>query len=127
MRSLIAVLACLFFHSFHASIDLLSLSRGETNDDHEEADEESFKKAKFFLGTTVQNWDVGFYLKVDKDIHLDLGKCRYLSEMHIVGKQWYEHEWWKFGDETESTDPGILASDDKVLKEKLEQEVLNSE
>ncbi|KAI3827440.1 hypothetical protein L1987_01515 [Smallanthus sonchifolius] len=42
------------------------------HDDHEEADEESSKKAKFFFSTTVQNWDAEFYVKVDKDIHLDL-------------------------------------------------------
>ena len=52
----------------------------DSQDDHEEADEESSKKAKFFFSTAVQNWDAEFYVKVDKDIHLDLGNF-YLTIM----------------------------------------------
>nr|XP_043640146.1 hydroxyproline O-galactosyltransferase HPGT3-like [Erigeron canadensis] len=86
-------------------------------DGHEEADEESSKKAKFFFSTAVQNWDAEFYVKVDNDIHLDLEGLIELLESRrgqnslyigcmksgeVVseeGKQWYEPEWWKFGDE----------------------------
>lgn len=86
-------------------------------DDHEESDEESSKKAKFFFSTAVQNWDAEFYVKVDKDIHLDLEGLIELLESRLgqdslyigcmksgevvseEGKQWYEPEWWKFGDE----------------------------
>lgn len=45
-----------------------------SQDNHEEADEESSKKAKFFFSTAVQNWDAEFYIKVDNNIGLDLGK-----------------------------------------------------
>ncbi|KAJ8443230.1 hypothetical protein Cgig2_017223 [Carnegiea gigantea] len=41
---------------------------------HEEAQEELPKKAKFFFSTAVQNWDAEFYVKVDDNIDLDLGK-----------------------------------------------------
>ncbi|KAI3823531.1 hypothetical protein L1987_04970 [Smallanthus sonchifolius] len=93
------------------------LMKNPAQDDHEEADEESSKKAKFFFSTTVQIWNAEFYVKVDKDIHLDLdGLIEYLESLRgqdslyigcmksgevvsEVGKQWYEPEWWKFGDE----------------------------
>ncbi|KVH90272.1 hypothetical protein Ccrd_007733 [Cynara cardunculus var. scolymus] len=86
-------------------------------DGHEEAAEESPKKAKFFFSAAVQNWDAEFYVKVDSNIHLDLEGLIELLEsrrgqdsLYIgcmksgvvvseVGKQWYEPEWWKFGDE----------------------------
>ncbi|KAJ0940730.1 putative galactosylxylosylprotein 3-beta-galactosyltransferase [Helianthus annuus] len=86
-------------------------------DDHEEADEESSKKAKFFFSSAVQNWDAEFYVKVDKDIQLDLEELiefldslRGQDSLYVgcmksgevvseVGKRWYEPEWWKFGDE----------------------------
>ncbi|KAL7615618.1 hypothetical protein Lser_V15G01713 [Lactuca serriola] len=86
-------------------------------DNHEEADEESSKKAKFFFSTAVQNWDAEFYIKVDNNIGLDLeGLIELLESRHgqdsvyigcmksgevvsEVGKPWYEPDWWKFGDE----------------------------
>ncbi|XP_076944991.1 hydroxyproline O-galactosyltransferase HPGT3-like [Bidens hawaiensis] len=86
-------------------------------DDHEETDEELSKKAKFFFSKAVQNWDAEFYVKVDKDVELDLEElieflesfsgqnslyigCMKSGEVvSEVGKQWYEPEWWKFGDE----------------------------
>lgn len=42
---------------------------------HEEAQEELPKKAKIFFSTAVQMWDAEFYVKVDDNIHLDLGKA----------------------------------------------------
>ncbi|CAN1828427.1 Hydroxyproline O-galactosyltransferase HPGT2 [Linum perenne] len=84
---------------------------------HEEADEELPKKAKFFFSTAVQNWDAEFYIKVDDQINLDLDGLIGLLERRrdqgsayigcmksgdVVtdeGKQWYEPDWWKFGDE----------------------------
>ncbi|XP_076891266.1 hydroxyproline O-galactosyltransferase HPGT3-like [Bidens hawaiensis] len=86
-------------------------------DDHEETDDESSKKAKFFFSKAVQNWDAEFYVKVDIDVQLDLEELvqflesfRGQNSLYIgcmksgevvseVGKQWYEPEWWKFGDE----------------------------
>ncbi|XP_010099855.2 hydroxyproline O-galactosyltransferase HPGT3 [Morus notabilis] len=86
-------------------------------EDHEEAQEELPKKAKFFFSTAVQNWNAGFYVKVDDNIDLDLDgligllehrrgqNSSYIGCMKsgdVVadeGKPWYEPEWWKFGDE----------------------------
>lgn len=42
---------------------------------HEEAQEELTKKVKFFFSTAVQNWDAEFYVKVDDNINLDLGRA----------------------------------------------------
>lgn len=41
---------------------------------HEEAQEELPKKAKYFFSTAVQMWDAEFYVKVDDNIDLDLGR-----------------------------------------------------
>ncbi|OIW03102.1 hypothetical protein TanjilG_07254 [Lupinus angustifolius] len=84
---------------------------------HEEAQEELPKKAKIFFSTAVQNWDADFYVKVDDEINIDLEGLIELLERRrgqdgayigcmksgqVIsddGKQWYEPEWWKFGDE----------------------------
>lgn len=51
---------------------------------HEEAQEEFPKKAKFFFSAAVQNWDADFYVKVDDNIDLDLGKDLHL--MCLLGR-----------------------------------------
>ncbi|XP_074287096.1 hydroxyproline O-galactosyltransferase HPGT3 [Silene latifolia] len=84
---------------------------------HEEAQEELSKKAKFFFSAAVQNWDAEFYVKVDDNIDLDLdgliGLLESRRDQHNAyigcmksgdviseeGKQWYEPDWWKFGDQ----------------------------
>lgn len=43
-------------------------------ENHEEAQEELPKKVKFFFSSAVQNWDAEFYVKVDDNIDLDLGR-----------------------------------------------------
>ncbi|KAJ9184051.1 hypothetical protein P3X46_007833 [Hevea brasiliensis] len=86
-------------------------------EDHEEAQEELPKKAKFFFSTAAQNWDAEFYVKVDDNINLDLegligilehrrgqdssymGCMKSGDVITEEGRQWYEPEWWKFGDE----------------------------
>ncbi|KAG7567704.1 Glycosyl transferase family 31 [Arabidopsis thaliana x Arabidopsis arenosa] len=86
-------------------------------ENHEEAQEELPKKVKFFFSAAVQNWDAQFYIKVDDNIDLDLEGLIGLLESRrgqdaayigcmksgeVVaeeGGQWYEPEWWKFGDE----------------------------
>ncbi|KAK9102075.1 hypothetical protein Sjap_019329 [Stephania japonica] len=86
-------------------------------DGHEEAAEELPKKAKFFFSAALANWDAEFYVKVDDDINIDLhglteilesrsaGNDTYMGCMksgdviNEVGKQWFEPDWWKFGDE----------------------------
>ncbi|XAR71002.1 Galactosylxylosylprotein 3-beta-galactosyltransferase [Bertholletia excelsa] len=84
---------------------------------HEEAQEELPKKAKFFFSTAVQNWDADFYVKVDDNIGLELDGLIELLEKRrgqdsayvgcmksgdvvtVIGKPWFEPDWWKFGDE----------------------------
>ncbi|XAR71001.1 Galactosylxylosylprotein 3-beta-galactosyltransferase [Bertholletia excelsa] len=91
---------------------------------HEEAQEELPKKAKFFFSTAVQNWDADFYVKVDDNMVLNLVKLMsfiygliellekrrgqdsaYVGCMKsgdvvtVIGKPWFEPDWWKFGDE----------------------------
>ncbi|XP_043702530.1 hydroxyproline O-galactosyltransferase HPGT3-like [Telopea speciosissima] len=86
-------------------------------DDHEEAQEESPKKAKFFFSTAVENWDAEFYVKVDDSINLELeglietlesrrgqnsayvGCMKSGDVITEEGRAWYEPDWWKFGDE----------------------------
>ncbi|ESQ46606.1 hypothetical protein EUTSA_v10000224mg [Eutrema salsugineum] len=86
-------------------------------ENHEEAQEELPKKVKYFFSAAVQNWDAEFYIKVDDNIDLDLEGLIGLLESRrgqdaayigcmksgeVVaeeGGQWYEPEWWKFGDE----------------------------
>lgn len=83
---------------------------------HEEAVEELPKKAKFFFSAAVERWDAEFYVKVDDNINLDLDGLIEILESHrgrhgvyvgcmksgsVIseeGKQWYEPQWWKFGD-----------------------------
>lgn len=85
-------------------------------DGHEEAEEELPKKAKFFFSAAVEMWDADFYVKVDDEINVDLDGLIGLLESRrdqqnlymgcmkagdVIadeGKQWYEPQWWKFGD-----------------------------
>ncbi|CAA6670473.1 unnamed protein product [Spirodela intermedia] len=94
----------------------------QTNDflilgSHEEAADELSKKAKFFFSSAVETWDAEFYVKVDDNISIDvdglieilqshrdknstyLGCMKSGSVINELGKQWYEPDWWKFGDE----------------------------
>ncbi|KAK1275242.1 putative beta-1,3-galactosyltransferase 9 [Acorus gramineus] len=86
-------------------------------ENHEEAAEELPKKAKYFFSTAIETWDTEFYVKVDDNINLDLNGLIGILESHHgqhgaylgcmksgnvineVGRQWYEPQWWKFGDE----------------------------
>ncbi|KAG6532829.1 hydroxyproline O-galactosyltransferase HPGT3-like [Zingiber officinale] len=83
---------------------------------HEEAAEELPKKAKYFFSAAVESWNAEFYVKVDDNINLDIdglieildsrrgGHGLYIgcmksgSVISEEGQQWYEPEWWKFGD-----------------------------
>ncbi|KAJ4792590.1 Hexosyltransferase [Rhynchospora pubera] len=83
---------------------------------HEEATEEVPRKAKFFFSAAVEMWDAEFYVKVDDNINLQIdalieilesrrgsqglymGCMKSGSVITEEGKQWYEPEWWKFGD-----------------------------
>ncbi|EMS63559.1 putative beta-1,3-galactosyltransferase 10 [Triticum urartu] len=83
---------------------------------HEEAAEELPKKVKFFFSAAIEAWDAEFYVKIDDNINLDLAgliemlNIRRGSPGLYMGcmksgavvseeeQQWYEPEWWKFGD-----------------------------
>uniref|UniRef100_M8B9J6 Hexosyltransferase n=1 Tax=Aegilops tauschii TaxID=37682 RepID=M8B9J6_AEGTA len=83
---------------------------------HEEAAEELPKKVKFFFSAAIEAWDAEFYVKIDDNINLDLAgliemlNVRRGSHGLYMGcmksgavvseeeQQWYEPEWWKFGD-----------------------------
>ncbi|KAM0899756.1 hypothetical protein ACQ4PT_021103 [Festuca glaucescens] len=83
---------------------------------HEEAAEELPSKVKFFFSAAIEAWDAEFYVKVDDNINLDLAgliemlEGRRGSQGLYMGcmksgmvvseeeQQWYEPEWWKFGD-----------------------------
>ncbi|KAJ4775151.1 Hexosyltransferase [Rhynchospora pubera] len=83
---------------------------------HEEATEEVPRKAKFFFSAAVEMWEAEFYVKVDDNINLQIDALIEILESHrgsqglymgcmksgsVIteeGKQWYEPEWWKFGD-----------------------------
>ncbi|XP_066371675.1 hydroxyproline O-galactosyltransferase HPGT2-like [Miscanthus floridulus] len=83
---------------------------------HEEAAEELPSKAKFFFSAAVETWDAEFYVKVEDNINLDLAGLIEMLEgrrgsqglymgcmksgvvISEEGQQWYEPDWWKFGD-----------------------------
>ncbi|PAN25516.1 hypothetical protein PAHAL_4G308000 [Panicum hallii] len=83
---------------------------------HEEAAEELPSKAKFFFSAAVEAWDAEFYVKVEDNINLDLAGLIEMLEgrrgnqglymgcmksgvvVSEEGQQWFEPEWWKFGD-----------------------------
>lgn len=83
---------------------------------HEEAAEELPSKAKIFFSAAVEAWDAEFYVKVEDNINLDLAGLIEMLEgrrgnqglymgcmksgvvVSEEGQQWYEPEWWKFGD-----------------------------
>ncbi|KXG19439.1 hydroxyproline O-galactosyltransferase HPGT2 isoform X2 [Sorghum bicolor] len=83
---------------------------------HEEVTEELPSKAKFFFSAAVDTWEAEFYVKVEDNINLDLAgliemlEGRRGSQGLYMGcmksgvvisekyRQWYEPDWWKFGD-----------------------------
>ncbi|KAG0500375.1 hypothetical protein HPP92_000447 [Vanilla planifolia] len=85
-------------------------------DSHEEAHDELPKKAKYFFSSAVEKWDADFYVKVDDDININIDALIEILQSHrdrsgaylgcmksgaVIteeGKQWYEPDWWKFGD-----------------------------
>uniref|UniRef100_A0A7N0RGQ4 Hexosyltransferase n=2 Tax=Kalanchoe fedtschenkoi TaxID=63787 RepID=A0A7N0RGQ4_KALFE len=84
--------------------------------DHVEGYHELSAKTKIFFSTAVAIWDAEFYLKVDDDIHVNLGVlaetlARHRSKRMIYmgcmksgpvlshkSVKYYEPEYWKFGE-----------------------------
>ncbi|KAL6127625.1 hypothetical protein ACLB2K_070988 [Fragaria x ananassa] len=85
-------------------------------DTHLEAPEGVSQKAKLFFAHVADKWDAEFYAKVNDDVyvnidvlgatlatHLDKPRiyigCMKSGEVFSEPSQnWYEPEWWKFGD-----------------------------
>jgi hypothetical protein len=74
-------------------------------------------KTKIFFATAVNKWDADFYVKVDDDVHVNLGVlgttlARHISKPRVYigcmksgpvlaqkGVKYHEPEYWKFGEE----------------------------
>ncbi|MED6167245.1 putative beta-1,3-galactosyltransferase 8 [Stylosanthes scabra] len=85
--------------------------------DHVEGYHELSTKTRLFFSTVVSLWDADFYVKVDDDIHLNLGMLvstlvKYRSRPRVYigcmksgpvlyqkGVKYHEAEHWKFGEE----------------------------
>lgn len=85
-------------------------------DDHVEAPEETPNKAKLFFAHAAETWDAEFYAKVKDDVYVNIDALLTALTAHLdkprvymgcmksgevfseQGHQWYEPDWWKFGD-----------------------------
>ncbi|KAK2379563.1 beta-1,3-galactosyltransferase [Trifolium repens] len=85
--------------------------------DHVEGYHELSSKTRLFFSTVTSMWDADFYVKIDDDIHLNLGTlvntlAKYRSRPRVYigcmksgpvlyqkGVKYHEAEYWKFGDE----------------------------
>ncbi|XP_054814256.1 probable beta-1,3-galactosyltransferase 8 isoform X2 [Prosopis cineraria] len=85
--------------------------------DHVEGYHELSSKTRLYFSTVVSLWDAEFYMKVDDDIHLNIGMlvstlAKYRSRprvyigcmksgpvLHQKGVKYHEPEHWKFGEE----------------------------
>ncbi|XP_027356093.1 probable beta-1,3-galactosyltransferase 8 [Abrus precatorius] len=85
--------------------------------DHVEGYHELSTKTRLFFSTVISMWDAHFYVKVDDDVHLNLGMlvstlAKYRSRPRVYigcmksgpvlyqkGVKYHEAEHWKFGEE----------------------------
>lgn len=85
--------------------------------EHDEGYHELSRKTRVYFSTAVSIWDADFYVKVDDDVHLNLGmlvatlaRHRSKPRMYIgcmksgtvlsqKGVKYHEPEYWKFGEE----------------------------
>ncbi|KAF8719693.1 hypothetical protein HU200_024439 [Digitaria exilis] len=85
--------------------------------DHVEGYHELSAKTRAYFATAVATWDAEFYVKVDDDVHVNLGMlaarlAKYRARPRVYvgcmksgpvlsqkGVKYYEPEYWKFGDE----------------------------
>ncbi|KAM0857273.1 hypothetical protein ACQ4PT_048576 [Festuca glaucescens] len=100
----------------------IDVEEAETRDfmrlDHVEGYHELSSKTRIYFAAAVANWDAAFYVKVDDDVHVNLGKltnglARYRTTPRVLlidlspavrvlgcrGVKYHEPESWKFGDE----------------------------
>ncbi|CAN0840786.1 Beta-1,6-galactosyltransferase GALT31A [Linum grandiflorum] len=84
---------------------------------HIEGYHELSSKTQIYFSTAVAKWDADFYIKVDDDVHINLGMvgltlARHRSKPRVYigcmksgpvlaqkGVKYYEPEYWKFGEE----------------------------
>ncbi|CAM6026989.1 unnamed protein product [Sphagnum balticum] len=100
----------------------VDLESTEMNDflilnNHVEGDDSLPMKTKLFFSRAAESWDAHFYVKVDDDVFVDIDKLGTMLASHLkkprvyvgcmksgevvsdVNAQWYEPEWWRFGEE----------------------------
>ncbi|XP_026664087.2 probable beta-1,3-galactosyltransferase 8 [Phoenix dactylifera] len=99
----------------------IDAEEAETKDflrlEHVEGYHELSSKTRVYFSTVVSKWDADFYVKVDDDVHVNLGMLvttltRYRSKPRIYigcmksgpvlsqkGVKYHEPEFWKFGEE----------------------------
>uniref|UniRef100_A0A0E0PMT1 RRM domain-containing protein n=1 Tax=Oryza rufipogon TaxID=4529 RepID=A0A0E0PMT1_ORYRU len=78
----------------------IDVEDAETRDfmrlDHVEGYHELSSKTRTYFTAAVATWDADFYVKVDDDVHVNLGM---LTSRLARGVKYHEPEYWKFGDE----------------------------
>ena len=63
--------------------------------DHVEGYHELSAKTKIFFSTAVGIWDADFYVKVDDDVHVNLGACLFLRHNYFLLKFfWLSFVYW---------------------------------
>ncbi|XP_056160187.1 hydroxyproline O-galactosyltransferase HPGT1 [Syzygium oleosum] len=85
-------------------------------DNHVEAPDKTPKKTKLFFAHAAETWDAEFYAKVKDDVYVNIDALLTALAAHLDkprvyigcmksgevfserGHQWYEPDWWKFGD-----------------------------
>uniref|UniRef100_A0A0E0L2U3 Hexosyltransferase n=1 Tax=Oryza punctata TaxID=4537 RepID=A0A0E0L2U3_ORYPU len=99
----------------------IDVEDAETRDfmrlDHVEGYHELSSKTRTYFAAAVATWDADFYVKVDDDVHVNLGMltsrlARYRTRPRVYvgcmksgpvlsqkGVKYHEPEYWKFGDE----------------------------
>ncbi|MCD7468537.1 Beta-1,3-galactosyltransferase 2 [Datura stramonium] len=73
--------------------------------DHVEGYLELSAKTKTYFATAVKLWDAEYYVKVDDDVHVNIGtlaetlaRHRKKPRVYIGGVRYHEPEYWKFGE-----------------------------
>lgn len=65
------------------------MSSPKTFQDHVEGYLELSAKTKTYFTTAVQLWDADFYVKVDDDVHVNIGKKKFFVDSQLPPNDWY--------------------------------------
>lgn len=60
--------------------------------DHVEGYLELSGKTKTYFATALSQWDADFYIKVDDDVHVNIG--RYFYVFYVTCSFWWHYTWW---------------------------------